>query len=161
MTYKGWVIDIIKAACLSISGGEKPKRSYTLFSFDKMITPKIISVMYVLTIISTVIVILFCLSIDKVAGAIVAVIGLFFSRVFFEFVIVTFKNNEYLARIALALDAGKHETERGGINESDSRKFNLEDEIRKEKDAWGRSAEKKEPDADFESPQKQDPQDNK
>lgn len=112
-----------------------------MFSFDKMITPKIISVMYVMTIISTVIVILFCLSIDKVAGAIVAGIGLFFSRVFFEFVIVTFKNNEYLARIALALESGR---------------FNPE----ADREAW-RSAEKKEPDADFESPQKQDPQDNK
>ncbi|WP_232461633.1 hypothetical protein [Tatumella citrea] len=60
--------------------------------------------LYALTLILSLIGALFNLSQGKVSEAIVLIIIAVFSRVFFECVIVSFKNNEYLKRIAEALE---------------------------------------------------------
>ncbi|ARU93681.1 hypothetical protein A7K99_07755 [Tatumella citrea] len=72
--------------------------------FNRLITPQIITVLYALTLILSLIGALFNLSQGKVSEAIVLIIIAVFSRVFFECVIVSFKNNEYLKRIAEALE---------------------------------------------------------
>nr|WP_245610141.1 DUF4282 domain-containing protein [Tatumella morbirosei] len=71
--------------------------------FNKLITPQIITVLYALTLVLSLLGAFINLSKGKVSEAIVLLVIAVFSRVFFECVIVNFKNNEYLKRIAEAL----------------------------------------------------------
>ncbi len=72
--------------------------------FNKLITPKIITVLYALTLVLFLIGAFINLSQGNVKEAMVLIVIAVFSRVFFECVIVNFKNNEYLKRIAEALE---------------------------------------------------------
>ena len=72
--------------------------------FNKLITPQIITVLYALTLVLFLIGAFINLSKGKVSEAIILIIIAVFSRIFFECVIVNFKNNEYLKRIAEALE---------------------------------------------------------
>lgn len=76
-----------------------------MFSFDRLVTPKIISAFYIFT----VVVLLFMaiasfLANGMNAWSVVAIALAIFSRIFFECIMVSFKNNEYLRRIAEALE---------------------------------------------------------
>ncbi|EPH2478625.1 DUF4282 domain-containing protein [Klebsiella pneumoniae] len=78
-----------------------------MIGFDKLITPKILSALYGLTLAALLVMaVIFGLSGDA-QKAIFAVIMALFSRIFFEGLIVVFKNNEYLRRIAEALEKDK------------------------------------------------------
>ena len=72
--------------------------------FNKLITPQIITVLYALTLVLFLIGAFINLSKGKVSEAIILIIIAVFSMIFFECVIVNFKNNEYLKRIAEALE---------------------------------------------------------
>ncbi|AIX48849.1 hypothetical protein PSNIH1_00525 [Pantoea sp. PSNIH1] len=76
-----------------------------MFSFDRLLTPKIISGLYIITVVFLV----------GAAGigfisqgfntySILLLVLALFSRIFFECIMVSFKNNEYLRRIAAALE---------------------------------------------------------
>lgn len=77
-----------------------------LFKFDDLITPKILTGIYLLT---TILAALACI-ITFIGGSVGGAIGwglvALFNRIFFECIIVVFKNNEYLRRIADAMDGG-------------------------------------------------------
>lgn len=75
-----------------------------LLDFDEMITPKILTSLYLFTSLAGVAFIVLLLSKGFVGSAIGTALAVVFNRVIFEFIIVTFKNNEYLKRIANALD---------------------------------------------------------
>lgn len=78
-----------------------------MIGFDKLITPKILSALYGLTLSALLVMaVIFGLSGDA-QKAIFAVIMALFSRIFFEGLMVVFKNNEYLRRIAEALEKDK------------------------------------------------------
>ncbi|EPK2817600.1 DUF4282 domain-containing protein [Klebsiella pneumoniae] len=78
-----------------------------MIGFDKLITPKILSALYGLTLAALLVMaVIFGLSGDA-QKAIFAVIMALFSRIFFEGLMVVFKNNEYLRRIAEALEKDK------------------------------------------------------
>ncbi|MCS4273507.1 MULTISPECIES: DUF4282 domain-containing protein [Raoultella] len=78
-----------------------------MIGFDKLITPKIISALYGLTLVALLAAAVFCALAGDVSKATLAVIMALFSRIFFEGIMVVFKNNEYLRRIAEALEKGK------------------------------------------------------
>lgn len=78
---------------------------HDLFSFDKMITPKIISIIYYLLLAGSVIygvIIMFTYFSFKsfCLGLLAMVFGALFSRIWCELLIVTFKINENLKKIA-------------------------------------------------------------
>lgn len=76
-----------------------------MFGFDKLITPKIISALYIITfvvLIGMAVINLFTRGPSVIV--VVCVLMAFFSRIFFECVMVAFKNNEYLRRIAESLE---------------------------------------------------------
>lgn len=76
-----------------------------MFSFDRLITPKIISVLYIITVVLLVIVAATNFMTRGVnTFSLLLLVMAFFSRIFFECIMVSFKNNEYLRRIAEALD---------------------------------------------------------
>ncbi|VTN00394.1 Uncharacterised protein [Raoultella planticola] len=78
-----------------------------MIGFDKLITPKILSALYGLTLAALLVMaVIFGLSGDA-QKAMFAVIMALFSRIFFEGFMVVFKNNEYLRRIAEALEKDK------------------------------------------------------
>ncbi|TDT01692.1 DUF4282 domain-containing protein [Erwinia rhapontici] len=75
-----------------------------MLGFDKLITPRIISTLYIITVILFVIAAVISLFNGRVGGAIVSILLAVFCRVFFECIMVTFKNNEYLRRITESLE---------------------------------------------------------
>lgn len=75
-----------------------------MFGFDKLITPKIISALYIITVILLVIAAVLALANGRMGGAIVCILSAIFSRIFFECIMVAFKNNEYLRRITESLE---------------------------------------------------------
>ncbi|MER0124434.1 DUF4282 domain-containing protein [Franconibacter daqui] len=76
-----------------------------MFSFDKLITPRIISALYIITLAFLVIaaVLTFFTRGFNAAGIMLLIMAVF-ARIFFECIMVTFKNNEYLQRIAESLE---------------------------------------------------------
>ncbi|MGD8162649.1 DUF4282 domain-containing protein [Pantoea sp. FN0307] len=76
-----------------------------MFGFDKLITPRIISTLYIITVALLAIsaVLTFFTSGFSAAGLILLIMAVF-ARIFFECIMVSFKNNEYLRRIAEALE---------------------------------------------------------
>lgn len=76
-----------------------------MLGFDKLITPKIINVLYGITMLLLVVAAIITFINGKPAGALVLAICAVFCRVFFECIMVSFKNNEYLRRIAEALES--------------------------------------------------------
>ena len=78
-----------------------------MFGFDKLITPKIINVLYGITMLLLVVAAIITFVNGKAAGALVLLLCAVFCRIFFECIMVSFKNNEYLRRIAEALEAKK------------------------------------------------------
>lgn len=76
-----------------------------MLGFDKLITPKIINVLYGITMLLLVVGAAIAFVNGKPGGAFVLVICAVFCRVFFECIMVSFKNNEYLRRIAEALES--------------------------------------------------------
>lgn len=78
-----------------------------LFSLDEMITPKILTGIYILTTLFATLAAVFTLINGSIEGAVAWAIVAIFNRIFFECIIVVFKNNEYLRRIAHALDGGE------------------------------------------------------
>lgn len=75
-----------------------------MLGFDKLITPKIISTLYIITVVLFVIAAIIALFNGQVGGAIVSIISAVFCRVFFECIMIAFKNNEYLRRITESLE---------------------------------------------------------
>ena len=76
-----------------------------MFNFEKLITPKIISTLYIITLVLLVglaVISLFMRGFNS--ASIMLLVMAVFSRIFFECVMVSFKNNEYLRRIAEALE---------------------------------------------------------
>lgn len=78
-----------------------------MFGFDKLITPKIINVLYGITMLLLVVAAIITFVNGKAAGALVLLLCAVFCRIFFECIMVSFKNNEYLRRIVEALEANK------------------------------------------------------
>lgn len=76
-----------------------------MFSFDKLITPKIITVLYILTLIVLFCIAIFCLLNGALGMGCTLIVMAIFSRIFFESIMVSFKNNEYLRRITQALES--------------------------------------------------------
>ncbi|MCW0353964.1 DUF4282 domain-containing protein [Pantoea ananatis] len=76
-----------------------------MFGFDKLITPKIITALYLVTValLAIAAVITFFTRGVNSAGLILLLMAVF-ARVFFESIMVSFKNNEYLRRIAESLE---------------------------------------------------------
>lgn len=75
----------------------------SIFFFDAMITPKVITFIYwlVLALIALAAVLSFANGVMAgVVGIISAVFLAIFQRVMFELIIIAFKNNEYLKKIA-------------------------------------------------------------
>ncbi|WP_189389202.1 hypothetical protein [Buttiauxella sp. B2] len=84
-----------------------------LLDFDEMITPKILTSLYIFTTLAAIAFAVILLSSGHIGGAIVMALVVVFNRIFFEFIIVAFKNNEYLkgnndylCRIAEAIEKG-------------------------------------------------------
>lgn len=73
-------------------------------SFDNFITPKILSWLYGLTLVILLAVAVISAIGGDYAEAITMLIAALLSRIFFEGVMVVFKNNEYLRRIAEVLE---------------------------------------------------------
>lgn len=67
-----------------------------MLKFEEMITPKIIGILYAITLIIAGLAIIGCIFDGRFGGAVGAIFLFIFSRVFFELLIVKFKNNEYL-----------------------------------------------------------------
>ncbi|HEY3591939.1 MAG TPA: DUF4282 domain-containing protein [Buttiauxella sp.] len=93
-----------------------------LLSFEEMITPKILTSLYSLTTLLGIVFAVIGLFTGFLKSSIILIIAVVFNRVFFEFIIVTFKNNEYLKdnndylkRIAEALE-GCEKNHAGSIN---------------------------------------------
>ncbi|CAI0915143.1 Uncharacterised protein [Serratia rubidaea] len=73
----------------------------SIFLFDAMLTPKIITVVYWLTLLGVIISGIGMMTYSGVFSGLLAIlIGGVFVRVAFEMIIIAFKNNEYLRRIA-------------------------------------------------------------
>ncbi|KAB8312152.1 DUF4282 domain-containing protein [Erwinia endophytica] len=72
--------------------------------FNKLITPKIIFAIYIITMIIFIGAGVLSLINGSVGVAILYVVIALFSRIFFECIMISFKNNEYLKRIAEALE---------------------------------------------------------
>ncbi|WFZ22223.1 DUF4282 domain-containing protein [Citrobacter portucalensis] len=96
VSYKGWVTDVIKAIGLSMSAGEKNKRSNKLFKLENMITPKILTGIYILTTLLAALMCVITFLGGSAGGAFAWALIAVFNRIFFECIIVVFKNNEYL-----------------------------------------------------------------
>lgn len=77
-----------------------------VFNLNNMITPKILTGIYVLTTVIAAVACVLTFLGGSFTGAIAWGLIAFFNRIFFECIIVVFKNNEYLRRIANALDGG-------------------------------------------------------
>lgn len=81
-----------------------------MLDFNRLVTPKIIILVYWLCLIFTILFALFALTSSNItiARAFVIFISMLIIvmiiRVFFEIIIILFKNNEYLQRIAQALE---------------------------------------------------------
>lgn len=75
-----------------------------MFSFDKLITPKIINILYIITMLGLFAAAILMTMNDKIAAALIIITGALFCRIIFECIMVAFKNNEYLRRIAEALE---------------------------------------------------------
>ncbi|MBW7981570.1 DUF4282 domain-containing protein [Enterobacillus tribolii] len=82
-----------------------------MLSFDKLITPKIMVFIYWLSIVFTVLGVFISLfagegfTFLKLIMSIVSlIVSLIFIRVFFEIIIIAFKNNEYLRRMTEVLE---------------------------------------------------------
>lgn len=75
-----------------------------MFSFDRLITPRIISVLYILNLIMFAIAAILSFANGKVGAALLLVLFAVMSRVFFECIMIAFKNNEYLRRMTEALE---------------------------------------------------------
>lgn len=75
-----------------------------MFDFEKLITPRIISALYIITLG----ILLIMAVISFIGGKILTAIGIIvlavLSRIFFESIMIVFKNNEYLKRIAESLE---------------------------------------------------------
>ncbi|HDJ1438365.1 TPA: DUF4282 domain-containing protein [Serratia rubidaea] len=72
-----------------------------IFLFDAMLTPKIITVVYWLTLLGVIISGIGMMTYSGVFSGLLAIlIGGVFVRVAFEMIIIAFKNNEYLRKIA-------------------------------------------------------------
>jgi hypothetical protein len=72
-----------------------------IFFFEAMLTPKIITFVYWLCLVSVVVGgVGLMVSGEFFRGLLGLVIGGVFTRVFFEMIIIAFKNNEYLRKIA-------------------------------------------------------------
>ncbi|MTD39618.1 DUF4282 domain-containing protein [Erwinia sp. CPCC 100877] len=78
-----------------------------MLGFNKLITPKIINALYGITMLLLVIVAVLAFINGQTGGAVALLVSAVFCRVFFECVMVAFKNNEYLRRIAEALESQK------------------------------------------------------
>lgn len=77
-----------------------------LFKFDDLITPKILTGIYLLTTLLAALACILTFIGGSVGGAVAWGLVALFNRIFFECIIVVFKNNEYLRRIADAMDGG-------------------------------------------------------
>ncbi|MEH0868034.1 DUF4282 domain-containing protein [Phytobacter diazotrophicus] len=75
-----------------------------MIGFDNLITPKILSALYIITVILLLIVSVVAMVNGNVAAAIIGIVLAVFCRIFFECIMVSFKNNEYLRRITEALE---------------------------------------------------------
>jgi hypothetical protein len=65
-------------------------------SLDEMITPKILTGLYILTTVFAALAAIVTLIGGSVSGAVALAVVAIFNRIFFECIIVVFKNNEYL-----------------------------------------------------------------
>ncbi|AML59690.1 DUF4282 domain-containing protein [Serratia rubidaea] len=73
----------------------------SIFLFDAMLTPKIITVVYWLTLLGVIVSGIGMMTYSGVFSGLLAIlIGGVFVRVAFEMIIIAFKNNEYLRKIA-------------------------------------------------------------
>ena len=76
-----------------------------MFSFDRLLTPKIISGLYIITVVLLVgVAAISFMSRGFNTYSLLLLVLALFSRIFFECIMVSFKNNEYLRRIAEALE---------------------------------------------------------
>ncbi|WP_205957428.1 MULTISPECIES: DUF4282 domain-containing protein [Pantoea] len=76
-----------------------------MFGFDKLITPKIITALYLVTVVLLAIAAVITFFTKGVNGVgLILILMALFARVFFESIMVSFKNNEYLRRIAESLE---------------------------------------------------------
>lgn len=75
-----------------------------MIGFNKLITPKILSVVYGLTLVAVFAAAIFCAISVGIFKAILIALMAVPIRIFFEGIMVAFKNNEYLRRIAEALE---------------------------------------------------------
>jgi NADH:ubiquinone oxidoreductase subunit K len=72
-----------------------------IFFFDSLITPKLLVVLYWLSLISILISAVFTMFAGQmIAGILALILGSLGVRVGFELIMIAFKNNEYLKRIA-------------------------------------------------------------
>lgn len=72
-----------------------------LLGFDTLFTPKMLVVCYWLSMIAIIIAGLIAMKITGfIVGATTIVLSLIFCRVMYELIMIAFKNNEYLRRIA-------------------------------------------------------------
>ncbi|QHP55002.1 DUF4282 domain-containing protein [Pectobacterium carotovorum subsp. carotovorum] len=78
-----------------------------MFGFDKLITPKIITFLYIITMLLFLAAGVISFFSGKVGVALLCVLVAVFCRVFFEGIMIAFKNNEYLRRITEALEADR------------------------------------------------------
>ncbi|WP_114195519.1 DUF4282 domain-containing protein [Edaphovirga cremea] len=76
-----------------------------MFNFDRLITPKIINVLYIINLLLFLGAAIYCLFQGKVGEAFALIFFAVVSRVFFECIMIAFKNNEYLRRIAENLES--------------------------------------------------------
>ncbi|EKQ6536955.1 hypothetical protein HV073_12025 [Klebsiella michiganensis] len=77
-----------------------------MFNFDNMITPKILSVLYILATLACVFLALY-IGRTNIFQGIAWIAAAVIIRVPFELMVVSFKNNEYLRRICEAAEAKK------------------------------------------------------
>ncbi|QIP56823.1 DUF4282 domain-containing protein [Hafnia alvei] len=78
-----------------------------MFSFDKLITPKIISFLYAITVLFFLAAAVITFFNGKISVCIALVVIAIFCRIFFEAIMISFKNNEYLRRIVESLESQK------------------------------------------------------
>lgn len=75
-----------------------------MFSFDKLITPRIISSLYAICFVLLVLLAVVVLWNGNLGGAIAIGLCALFCRIFFELMILKFKSVEYLRRICEKLE---------------------------------------------------------
>ncbi|HEY2452885.1 MAG TPA: hypothetical protein VGI71_09730 [Scandinavium sp.] len=71
-----------------------------ILTLDDMITPKILTSLYIFTTLVAFVALVFTLSVGHYTGSIILAVVIVFNRVFFECIIVVFKNNEHLKNSA-------------------------------------------------------------